>query len=204
MATARIEVRRFGERLAGRAALMIQHPNRLRYESLPPLGPPDFFLSLDGNRLAAFDPAQGAFYRGQATAANLARFLPLALPPARLVPLLLGQPPEEDEGTLQGRWEEGLYRIDRQGQGERGDTLWIDPAGQRLLRWEGASGEGTALTAAFAEPAAVGGGIVPRHLTLEVSGVTVQIRYTDLLTQADGEAVFDLALPAGIRPQSLD
>lgn len=201
--TARLEVRRFDKRYPAKAALMLQLPARLRFESLPPIGPPDFFLSVDQGRLAAFVPAKNAFYQGRATLANLSRFLPLALPPGELVSLLLGQPPA-GTGTLKGEWEEGLYRVDRDAGGPGTDVFWIDPQARRLVRWKRfTDGDRLAMSAEFTEPTPVGQGTVPQQLVLDVSGVVLSVRYTEVLP-LEAEAVFALPLPEGSLPQALD
>ncbi|MCL2669092.1 MAG: DUF4292 domain-containing protein [Syntrophaceae bacterium] len=202
--TAKIEIRHFGKRYPSRAALMIQQPDRLRFESLPPLGPPDFFLSIDQGELAVFVPAKNVFYRGRATATNISRFLHLALPPTELVSLLLGQPPE-GKGLLRGSQDAGLYRVDREGEGETSDVFWLDPAERRLVRWQRLSEEErSVMTIDFADTAPTGQGIVPRQLTLNAEGVTLAVHYTELVPGREEEAVFALPLPEGITPESLD
>jgi len=203
--TAKIEIRHFGKRYPSRAALMIQQPDRLRFESIPPLGPPNFFLSIDQEELAVFVPAQNVFYRGRATETNISRFLHLALPPTDLISLLLGQPPE-GKGLLRGSWDAELYRVDREGEGERSDAFWLNPAERRLVRWQRLGKEDrVVMTVDFADPAPTGKGIIPRELTLNTEGVTLAVHYTELVpTRGEDETIFALPLPEGFTAESLD
>jgi hypothetical protein len=204
-ATARIEIRRYDERYPTKVAMMMQRPAQLRLESIPLLGPPDFFLSIDGGELCVFLPGKGAFYRGRATAANLSRFFPLALPAADIVSLLLGQPPEETASYLRGETEGGHYRIDRYAGSEKTGSCWIDPAGDLLVRLQRLrEGEKVALTAEFADPIRVGTGFMPQRVTLNSGGATLTIRYTEILPSEDDAAAFALPIPEGVTPLPLD
>ncbi|MDA8125262.1 MAG: DUF4292 domain-containing protein [Deltaproteobacteria bacterium] len=205
-ATARIEIRRFGQRYPAKLALMLQKPARLRLESIPLFGPPDLFLSIDGDELRVFIPERGAFYRGKATATNLSRFFPLALPAADIVSLLLGQLPEEETASaLQGEMEEGLYRVERYAGGEKTGSCWIDPAEDRLVRFQkGTEGESAALTAEFADPIRLGAAIMPQQVILGGGGGTLTIRYTEIRLSEDDRPAFALPIPEGVTATALD
>jgi hypothetical protein len=206
-ATARIEVIRRDERFPLKAALMIKPPASLRLESIPLLGPPDFFLSAASGVLHVFIPAQGGFYAGQATAANIARFLPLPLPPDEIVPLLLGQAPEtKPASSLQGELRQGLYRVDERAGGRTIRSLWFDPDENRLLKIQTVAAGGEPLyTAEFADPLRIGNGVIPQRLNVGGEGWSLAVRYTEL-RQLDGAEAdpFTLPIPDGIPVVSLD
>ena len=69
-----------------------ERPDRLHVEVLDFFGNPSAVLVAAGGRLAIYDARQRTFYRGAATAANLARLVPLPLSPERLVAVLCGTP----------------------------------------------------------------------------------------------------------------
>ncbi|HBB15683.1 MAG TPA: hypothetical protein DCZ97_01295 [Syntrophus sp. (in: bacteria)] len=205
--TARIEINAHGQRRPLKAAMMMRKPANLRLESVPLLGPPDFFLSIDAGELRVFSPENngGIFYIGRSTARNVNRFFPLALPAADMVSLLMGQPPAmEEDSSLRGEWEEGLYRVDRYIAGEKTLSLWIDPAGDRLLRVRAfTEGGDIAYTAEFADHTSVGKSFLPQRLTITGEAVSLSLRYTEVRLDNDSEP-FALPIPEGVEPISLD
>ncbi len=68
-------------------------PADLHLETLDFFGRPLAVLVTSGGRFSLFDSEKNAFYRGPATAANLARLLPMSMPPADVVSILLGDAP---------------------------------------------------------------------------------------------------------------
>jgi hypothetical protein len=205
--TARIEINAQGERRPLKAALMMRRPARLRMETVPPLGPPDFFLSVDTGELRVFSPGNngGSFYMGRATARNFNRFFPLPLPAADMISLLMGQPPGMGETSSCGeQWEEGLYRIDRCAAGEKTLSLWIDPVGGLLLRVRAfEEGGRLAHAAEFADHTSVKQCILPQRLTIRGEAVSLTVRYTEVRLDND-TGLFALPIPEGIVPISLD
>jgi hypothetical protein len=210
-ATARIAIVSASEHYPFKAALMMKPPASLRLESIPLLGPPDFFLTLNDPELRVFLPERGIFYTGRATAWSISRFIHLALPPAEIVSLLMGQaPPEKAEGndslsSWRGEPEAGFYRIDRYTAGQRVRSLWIDPNGDRLIRIQVfAGGDTPPYTAEFAEHTRVGDALVPQRLKITGEGVTFSIAYTELRPLVDEDAAaFVLPVPEGITPTPL-
>jgi hypothetical protein len=203
--TARIEINS-RERHFLKAALMMRKPAHLRLESIPLLGPPDFFLSIDAGEIRVFLPEKRVFYADRATEGNLSRFFPLALPAAEMVSLLMGRlPVTEDRASYwRGEWEEGMYRIDQYRAEGKILSLWIDPEGDLLRRIRTFTEEGSiAYTAEFAEHARAGEGFLPQRLTITREGVSLAVRYTDIRLDNGGES-FALPVPEGITPLPLD
>jgi hypothetical protein len=205
--TARIEINTHGERRPLKAALMMRRPAHLRMESVPLLGPPDFFLSIDAGELRVFFPGKGGgiFYAGRATVRNVYRFFPLALPAADMVSLLMGHPPRmEEASSRRGEWEEGLYRIDQYTAGEKILSLWINPVGDLLLRVRAfTEGGNIAYTAEFAEHTSIGTRFLPQLLTITGEAVSLTLRYTEIRRDNDVES-FALPVPEGVVPIPLD
>jgi hypothetical protein len=200
-ATARIEIVSHGERYPLKAAMMMRSPADLRLESIPLLGTPDFFLSIEGDEFRVFLPGKGTFYSGPATRWNISRFLYLPLPAAEIVGILMGRIPQEWESAddWYGEREEGYYRIDRYQAGKKIGSVWIDPVGDLLIRVRGfTEGEEVAYTADFADHARVGKGFLPHRLTISSDGVSLALRYTDIGLIDDNRASFALPIPEGI------
>ena len=207
-ATARIDISYQGERYPLKAAMMMRSPADLRLESIPLLGPPDFFLSIAGGELRVFLPEKATFYSGPATRWNISRFLHLPLPAAEIVAILMGRLPEEWEGSnnWHGKREEGYYRIDRYLAGQKVCSLWIDPATDVLIRVRAfREGEEIAYTADFADHTRVGEGLLPRRVTIAGEGVSLALRYTEIdRLDDDAAAAFGLPVPEGITPIPLE
>jgi hypothetical protein len=105
----------------------VQAPGSLRLDALTPLGDPAVVLVAHEGRFGLYDVREGAYFRGAATAKNLARLLPARLDAAELVALLTGGAPElAGASPLEVRDQEG--------------TRWLVtstlPAGTATLRGE--------------------------------------------------------------------
>jgi hypothetical protein len=207
-ATARIEISYHGERYPLKAAMMMRRPADLRLESIPILGPPDFFLSIERGELRVFLPGKGTFSTGPATRWNISRFLHLPLTAAEIVSLLMGHPPPEWEASnsRHGERDEGLYRVDRYDAGERKiGSLWIDPVAGLLVRARAfTEGEAIAYTADFADHIRLGAGFLPQRLKISGEAVSLVLRYTEIGLLDDDAASFALPVPEGITPIPLD
>jgi len=207
-ATARIEINRHGERYPLKIAVMMKRPAFLRVESIPLLGPPDFFLSVANDELRVYLPGKNAFYTGRAIPQNISRFFPIFMPASEMISLMMGVAPDnrEESPALRGEQEERYYRVDGYALDRRTRSLWIDPSGNRLVRIRTfAEGETVVYEAAFAEHILVGEGFMPQRLTIAGDGMTeLSIRYTDLRPIAADPESFPLPLPEGITPILLD
>lgn len=208
-ATARIEINHQGERYTLKIAIMMKRPAFLRVESIPLLGPPDFFLSVAIDELRVYLPGKNAFYTGRAVPQNISRFFPIFMPAADMISLLVGMAPDnrEESPVLRGEQEEMYYRVDGYASDRRTRSLWIDPSGNRLVRIRtfAEEGENVVYEATFAEHALVGEGLMPQRLTITGDGMAaLSLRYTDLRPIAADPESFPLLLPEGIIPILLD
>jgi hypothetical protein len=75
-----------------------ERPDSLRIEALTPVGDPAAVLVASKGRFSLMDLRNGVFYRGPATATNLARLLPVAARPEELVAILTGAIPDLEGG----------------------------------------------------------------------------------------------------------
>lgn len=206
-ATAKIEIIAEGKRYPLKAALMIKRPDSLRLESIPMIGPPDFFISLAAGEMRIFMPSRGSFYKGAATPHNISRFLHISVSATELVSLLLGLPPDNETGErkLSGRQEENLYRIDQQTEDKGKLSLWIDPSTNTIVRRVFAKNGVIIYAAVFEKHLRAGGYYLPQHIT--ITGETtsaLKITYTETQSIDAADTSFTLPVPAGITPTFLD
>ncbi len=173
-----------------------QKPASLRIEIDGFFGNPVALLATDGRRLEIFRVDQGVFAEGAASAENLARLLPAALPPAEAVGLLLADPPRlPNVGGLRVDPARRAYALTLEGGG-RVQILYLDTETLALV---GASLAGE-YDARFDDLAPLAGVSFPRSLSLAVQEAHVEIRYRDLqLGQPLDPALFVLQPPPGAR-----
>lgn len=203
-AMARIEIIHRGDRYPLKAALMMKKPDFLRVESIPIMGPPDFYLSTAKGDLRVYVPEKREFYNGRATAWNISRFFPVSLPASDMVCLLMGMAPDDGQSVPSPavEREEGLYRIDQYRSGRKIRSLWIDPAG-RLIRIQSID-EKVVYTADFEDYTRVGEGFLPKQVTIRMEDALLTIRYGDFQPIDFDPESFPLPLPEGVVPIPLD
>jgi hypothetical protein len=107
---AKVKVHTPEKSLTGTQVILAEKPNRLRAETLSPFGSPLLLLAADGKKLGVSLPSRNIFYTGEATAANLGRFVRIPLRLTDLISVLLYQPPmidvlnEEAFALQEGGW----------------------------------------------------------------------------------------------------
>lgn len=85
----------FGDdgRVKLKQVVLVRKPSSLRVETLSPFDSTLNVLTSNGIRLKYFDLQNERFFEGQATAANVAKLVPVYIAPADLVRVVLGGPP---------------------------------------------------------------------------------------------------------------
>ena len=208
-----IDLMAFGRRQHLRAALLLQVPSLMRIEGIPVFGPPDFFLSLNREKLKIFLPGKKDFYQGRPSRGNLAHFLPISLSPTDMVYVLLGIPPPLPPvaGGKIG------YRESREGAKNRLDvllnnrlirTLWSDENVEQLTDMEITDTDaGFNYRVSYGKYLRLEGSDFPQEVTIVSTDGDDQIIFhyddTELSASVD-EGTFDLPVPEGITPTSLD
>ena len=193
-AKARIDAR--GKKGNVQLFVAVAAPASVHLEVLDFFGKPSGILVSDGHRFVLFTSEAAVWQRGAATAENVARVLPVSLPPAQLVSMLLGRAPrlEDPAPTLAPDPEENLWRVSLHA-GARTQQLWIDPARKRVLRSrvDGTGG----YTLSFDGFEDVHGAPFPRKIAFSGPG-SVALEYTDLrLGDAPDPSLFDAEPPPG-------
>ncbi|MCA9771501.1 MAG: DUF4292 domain-containing protein [Myxococcales bacterium] len=183
----------------------------LRLEVLGPFGGTRVVAVADGRAFAAYETTEKTYFRGAATAANLARVLRVPVDPATLSRALLGRalvivplvPPVASRDGPFAR----LLAADALGRLEH---AWLDPRTARLLRLEVTDPDGALTLAASFERWSEDEGpsrAVPERLRLEFPSVGARI-----VLEADelernpslDSDLFRLRRPAGARVVDLD
>ncbi|MBI4529230.1 MAG: hypothetical protein HY695_35985 [Deltaproteobacteria bacterium] len=169
-------------------AVIVHRPDRLRLETLSPLGV-ILIVTADADELAGFHTREGLFYRGRSSKQNLLYYTQIPLELREITALLMGLPPV----SLQPGWE-----------GE-GNSLYRDVAGGRREKvafhvslgvpasWERSGQDGTPeLSAQFSDYSATTAGPFPHKIVLEARApkLRLEIRYQ--------EPEVNVSLPSGL------
>lgn len=215
-AIARVEIRSGGVSYPVKAAMIVQKPGSLRIETIPLIGPPDFFMTINKDTLKVFYPGQNLFYIGKATQENLIKFFPLAISPYMMVSFLTGLYPSYMPSYGNIAWhgrpdaEGTLYRLDLIDNGVIRQSCWIDQHGHYLVRIDNFDDAGRLVyTVKYSNFKRIGKVDFPHELNFEAcvdarcqSG---RIRYYDTeLTPEMDNTVFDITPPIGIKTTPLE
>lgn len=211
-ALADMEIHVMGKRYPLRMALLMKGPDGLRMEAIPLIGPPDFMLSTQADRLQVFVPQKGEFYTGQASK-HLSRFVPIPIPVRDMVALLMGAyPPLRPGDCFSPATSAGdLQQIDvRTGNGEIRQSLWIKWPEQRLMKLRSVGGsEEIDYTVVFSDHATVDQVDIPGKIIIRSGGSsgmqkTITVRYTDVEVTSEAEnSSLELPVPPGVKPLEL-
>lgn len=177
----------------------VLHPARLHIEQLDFFGRPEGILVTDGERFGLYDGRQRKYFRGPASPTNLARFLPIALPPRELASLLLGRVPRVPADSSELSIDEGLraYRLTLH-KGAVTQRLTVSTGTHRVLssRVEGLNTYAIDL----GELDTFGAATLPRRLTLDAPSAktSVELIYKDIAVNETPEVtMFELEPPEG-------
>jgi outer membrane lipoprotein-sorting protein len=120
-----------------REQVTARRPAGLRIEAMSPLGVA-MIVAADHEQIAVYNPSNNTLMRGVASAATLARFIQIQMPPEHAVQLLLGLAPDDSilANAPAAEWSEGELRV-------------LSYAGQRDIQYElGFDGDQLALVRA--------------------------------------------------------
>lgn len=109
-AEARVEQRGSEGRIRGTVLLMVVSPASVRFDVLTQFGPAATLTS-DGETFELLDQREGTFLEGPACPSNIARFLGVALAPADVTRLLLGDAPVFESATKEIEVIRGGYVV---------------------------------------------------------------------------------------------
>lgn len=158
-------------------AILVYRPDRLRLETLSPLGA-ILIVTVDADEIAGFHPREGLFYRGKSSKENIFRYTQIPLELGELTSLLMGLPPVE----AQGHWERGGNSIYREIAGGGRERIAFHPALGIPARWERISADGEVeLSALFDDFSSTPDGPFPLKISLEAppQQKRLEIRYQE-------------------------
>jgi len=186
----------------GRVSIFVaaQEPARLHFEQLDFFGKPQGVLITDDGRFVLYLAEEGRAYRGPATAANLARFLPVAMPPEELTGLLLGRVPRIAAEAMELRLdrEQGHYLLTLRA-GPLTQVLQVAPPSHRVIHSAVTGAPGYEL--ALSELTAYGGATLPKRIALTAAQAHTQLEltYQDLaVNPPPEEGLFEPVPPEGV------
>jgi hypothetical protein len=194
-----------GGNYPAKAALIIRKPSYLRLELLPPIGPPDFFLTATPEKMKILVPSAGNFYSGEPSARNLARFLRWQFNIEDIVAILTSTYPSLKEVSSYSSHSDGdAVRIEIEAPSGNSLTIWVEA--NRLIRLVRRNDKRVELySAKFEDHEEVNG--LARKITINMAdGITcLSIKYSDIkIEKATDLSIFDLNIPAGFQTILLD
>ena len=159
-------------------AVLVDRPDRLRLETLSPLGATILIVTADAEEMAGFHPREGLFYRGKSSPLNLFRYTQIPLGLRELTSVLMGLPPL----VTQGGWRHDGQSIVRDLAGGRKEAISFHPTLWAPTQWQRTDPEGRVeLSAQFGDFFATPAGPFPLKISLEAPTQQrrLDIRYRD-------------------------
>ena len=202
-AIAKIKVESPDETFSVKELIIAQKPNRLRLETLSPLGQPGFYAATDGKELFLFAPSENTYYHGSSTPRNLSLIIPLHLAVEDMVSVILGRVPliDYNDDHLGCTVNEDGYVMRLEG-GDEITTQVLTFSGEdlRVVASEIYDREGLTLSITYRDYEMVGGVSFPGEITvfLPADRTTVRINYkkVEFLPEIDS-SLFRLRAPQG-------
>ena len=178
----------------------VTHPAYIHIEQLDFFGRPQGVLVTDGTRFGIYMAQEGKYYRGPATAANLARFLPLVMPPAELAAVMLGRAPRIPPESLEMRFDDEVQQLVLVIiRGKVRQTLHVQPPSYRVVK---STAENlNAYDLEFENLSIENGVTLPRHSTLvaPLAKTKMELVWKDVtVNEAPDLTLFELEPPEGI------
>jgi hypothetical protein len=205
-AAAQIDVVTPAGHFPAKAALIIGKPAYLRLELIPPLGPPEFFLTATPDEMKILLPAKAEFYQGRPTVHNLSRFLPWQFSVGDIVAIFAGSyPPLANSAVYQSRLEGDVLRIEMKASSGASQNLWVGPD-NRLIRFIRYDEKGKELYSGQYEDYR-GSDLIAHKITVRMADgrTSISVNYNDLKIESAADlSIFDLPVPAGFKTFFLD
>jgi hypothetical protein len=183
------------------AFIAARAPGEVHLELLNFFGAPTQVLVCDGHTFGLYQSDKATYLTGPATAAAIARVLPVDLSAEDLVAILLGRTPRLPGPPLSIEQDPAFdaYRVTLV-QGERRQTLWVHAVSRRVLKsvLEGPGG----YSLLFESPRTAGGIPFARKVTFHDANATVVLRWNTEDVEVDtppDAALFSVHAPPGVR-----
>ncbi|MEE8109913.1 MAG: DUF4292 domain-containing protein [bacterium] len=202
------------DRYAGKAVLLLQAKGSIRLEPLNFFGQPLIYIVAHNERLEAYDPGKGNYFRGRATARNLYQWLGIPLFPEEVVRILWGGvPPLARRHRFKADWDgsvgaSGSYRLEFQERGRGARRWWVDARTFLPVRFQALDSRGKdLLTVRYKNYRRDWGIPLPVDVEVEVerSGRTLDLHYGQVkVNRGLAPLAFHLPVPRGTRIIPID
>jgi hypothetical protein len=189
-----------------RAILIIKKPSYMRLELLPPIGPPDFFLTVTPKEMRILLQERGEFYFGEPTGHNLSQFLPWQFDIEDIINILVSAyPPLNDVVAYQSYADGEALRVEMKAQSGMSQMVWIG-SNARLIKLVRMDETGKELYAAKFENYDDSSPIAGKITVSMADGITsITVKYSDLkLEKTTDLSIFDLPVPEGFKTIMMD
>jgi hypothetical protein len=191
----------------GSAGLFVAagEPSFIHLEVLDFFGRPQSMLATDGEKFGLYDGQHARFYRGPASARNLQRVVPVALPPRELAALLLGRVPRLGEAEPSMAFDAGkrVFVVTLKQAAGPLQRLEISPPSYRVVRSEIAAPGGYQVEMGDLDK--LGAIWFPRRQVLSAPGTELDLTYKDLeLNVRPDPSMFDLSPPENVPVVEVD
>jgi hypothetical protein len=178
----------------------VTHPAYVHLESLDFFGKPQGVLISDGTTFGLYDGQSGKYFRGPATAQNVSRFVPIALPPAELAALLLGRAPRvvHESAALSFDAANGVLLLTLK-RGPAVQILTVKPPSYRVIRSRVTGIDAYDLEFENIEDS--GAFTYPRRVVLSAAktNVRVELNYKDVVVnEAPDLTLYEMTPPANV------
>ncbi|MFN0063992.1 MAG: DUF4292 domain-containing protein [Myxococcaceae bacterium] len=188
---------------SARALIAASEEGRVQIALLDFFGKPQVVLVTDGTRLGLYQGQENRYYQGAATPQNLARLIPMVVPPQVLAERLLGRvdvlPGESSALTVDKA--RAAYHLSRT-FAEGVQQLWIHPKHYRAVGSE-VTTDGTTL--GFDDFRGEGGQMFPWRLHWRQGAREIELHYSDVsLNAALDSEMFEPKPPVGVPVVNMD
>jgi len=198
----------------GKVLVVAERPNRVQFQALSPTDDMLAVLATNGARFTSFERGGSTCFQGDACPRNMARLVPIALPPASLVSALLGDVPLIDADEVTSSWiaKGGHYRLELRakpaahGEPPYAEVIEIEPTRLRPVRGELRRGDTLLWTLEFEEPLAFSPSGPPKRLRFQMprQAIDLSVEFRDVTLDDPIEPIlFDVACPEGARVEVL-
>ena len=184
----------------------VTHPSFIHIEQLDFFGRPQGVLVTDGERFGLYLSQDGKYYRGPATPANLARFLPLLIPPAELAAVMLGRAPRLTPDSLEMSFDDQTQQLVLViNRGKARQILHVQPPSYRVVKSTAENLNVYGLE--FGDVVNVNGVTLPKQAILDARSARtrVELVWKDVaVNEAPDLTLFEFEAPEGVPVLEVD
>jgi Domain of unknown function (DUF4292) len=158
-------------------AVVVQRPDRLRLETLSPLGAV-LIVTANDKEIVGYHPREGIFVRGRRSKENLLRYTKIPLELDEITSLLVGLPPVDPSTPWKQEGNTLIFSPD----GHKKDALAFESQQPVPTKWERFNAGGAVeLSARFSDYVSTPAGLFPSKISIEapLQKRKLEIRYQE-------------------------